>query len=215
MQNKDNNGKLDDEKFYNFLNKIIAFIWAYSITNPGANALRSPIYTEMVKIVNDLEVDFDKNKIDEDNLKTLLNTYSFTNIRPITKSMLVWWMFNNDNQKLYSLDTTLEIEHIFAKNRQEIEKSLEDVENLEKLGNKAILEKRINIRAADYRFSDKIKYYLGFTTDKGKVKEPTKNEELLSIAKTKTNFTEQDIVDRTKAIITTFINYVKENNLLK
>ena len=31
--------------------------------------------------------------------------------------------------------------------------------NMESLGNKSILEKKINIRASDYRFSDKIKYY--------------------------------------------------------
>lgn len=41
---------------------------------------------------------------------------------------------------------------------------------MESLGNKSILEKKINIRASDYRFSDKIKYYQGFTTNKGKKK---------------------------------------------
>ena len=36
--------------------------------------------------------------------------------------------------------------------------------NVEILGNKVLLEKRLNIRASDYRFVDKVKYYKGFTT---------------------------------------------------
>lgn len=51
MQNKDANGMLDDEPFYQFLNKITGFIWTYAVTNPGVNALRTPVYAEMVKIV--------------------------------------------------------------------------------------------------------------------------------------------------------------------
>ena len=44
MQNKDDEGLLDDEKFYTFLQKITGFIWTYAITNPGVNALRTPVY---------------------------------------------------------------------------------------------------------------------------------------------------------------------------
>lgn len=48
MQNRDEDGLLDDEAFYKFLNKITAFIWTYAVTNPGVNALRTPVYAEMV-----------------------------------------------------------------------------------------------------------------------------------------------------------------------
>ena len=68
------------------------------------------------------------------------------------------------------LETVLEIEHIYARNRQDKEQSLTDIRNLEALGNKALLEKRINIRAADYRFLDKKKYYLGFTNSRNQKK---------------------------------------------
>ena len=34
MANKDNNGMLEDEKLYRFLNKSIAFIWTYAFFNP-------------------------------------------------------------------------------------------------------------------------------------------------------------------------------------
>lgn len=49
--NRDGQGMLEDEKFYKFLNKITAFIWAYAITNPGVNALRTPVFAEMINIV--------------------------------------------------------------------------------------------------------------------------------------------------------------------
>lgn len=215
LHNRNKDGLLDEDKFYDFLNKIISFIWAYAITNPGVNALRAPVYSEMVNIVTNRTITFDKYRFDENNLRTLMNTYLFTNIRPITKSMLVWWMFRDKDQSLYSIDTNLEIEHIFAKNRQDIEKSLINVNNIESLGNKAILEKRINIRASDYRFEDKKKYYQGFTNARGLLKEPTMDKELIKMASEKNDFTENDIEERTHSIIENFINFVRENNLIK
>ena len=90
---------------------------------------------------------------------------------------------------------------------------LKNSKNLEALGNKSLLEKRINIRASDYRFSDKKKYYNGFTNDKGKYKEGTHNIELAMMAKQKDDFIEDDIVARKKTIIDAFIEYLKHNKL--
>ena len=88
-------------------------------------------------------------------------------------------------------------------------------ENLETLGNKSILEKRINIRASDYRFEDKIKYYKGFTNARGVHKEGTKIKELLFMADNRNDYTEQDIKDRNNDIIESFLNYMKNKNLIK
>lgn len=52
MANHGTDGLLDDEEFYDFLNKTTAFIWAYAVTNPGVNALRTPVFAEMIKIGN-------------------------------------------------------------------------------------------------------------------------------------------------------------------
>ena len=98
MINKDDTGNLDDEKLYKFLNKSIAFIWTYAFFNPGVNALRTPIYAEMIKIINKEEVTFEEFKFDKEQVKQLLINYSFDNRRPITKSMLAWWAFNNEKQ---------------------------------------------------------------------------------------------------------------------
>ena len=215
MQNKDENGMLDDAKLDEFLSKSIGFIWTYAITNHGVNALRSPIYKEMVNIVNNEEVTFDGYKFEEERVRSFFDNYSFTNQRPITKAMLTWWAFTDENQPLLSLETVFEIEHIYAKSRQDKEKSLANTSNLESLGNKALLEKRINIRASDYRFVDKIKYYQGFTNSQNQVKDGTKIYELTNLASNATDFTETDIVDRNKNMMNTFIEYLYSNNLMQ
>jgi uncharacterized protein with ParB-like and HNH nuclease domain len=215
MKNKDENGLLDDERFYTFLTRITAFIWAYAVTNPGVNALRTPVYAEMVNLVNSKPVDFANFKFEATNIRTLFTEYVFSNIRPITKSMLAWWTFRNKDQELLSLDTVFEIEHIYAKNRQENEKSLSDNKSLELLGNKSFLEKRINIRASDYKFCDKKKYYQGFVNSKGQKKEGTKIKELVDISNTRTDFTEADILERNNAMLDGFIAFLGENGLIK
>jgi hypothetical protein len=215
MQNKDTYEKLDDNKYNEFLSKIIAFIWTYAVINPGVNALRTPVFAEMVNIVNNKPVEFADFKFEPDSIRIAFNNYSFNNGRPITKSMLTWWAFNNAKQTLPSKETALEIEHIFSKNRQKNEKTLNNDKSLEALGNKSLLEKRINIRASDYRFSDKIKYYQGFTNAKGQKKDSTQIIELLEMSKNNKDFSEKDIEDRNRQIIEKFISFLGENNLVK
>ena len=214
MHNKDADGNLDDIKFCAFLTKITAFIWAYAITNPGVNLLRTPVYAEMVNIIEGNEVEFAGYKFEATMLKSMFNNYYFSNARPITRSMLTWWIFNDAKQPLLSLESVFEIEHIFAKKRQEIENSLSDAKQLESLGNKSLLEKKINIRASDFRFCDKKKYYEGFTNSKGQKKEGTKISELHSIATGMEDFTEKDIKERHDKIIDSFIEFLRQNNLL-
>ena len=215
MINKDDTGNLDDEKLYKFLTKSIAFIWTYAFLNPGVNALRTPIYAEMIKIINKEEVTFEEFKFDKEQVKQLLINYSFDNRRPITKSMLAWWAFNNEKQVYLSLNQQFDIEHIYAKNRQDTDSLLIDNKNLERLGNKSLLEKSINIRVSDFRFEDKIKKYKGYTNDKGKVIEGTKIKELLSLNEIYKEFNEKDIEKRNNLIINTFINYLEIEDLCK
>ena len=214
MQNKDDHGLLEEEEFYRFLNKTIGFIWTYAVTNPGVNALRTPVYAEMVNIVNNRPITFDGFKFEPEKVQSMFSNFVFNNARPITKSMLAWWAFQDDSQELISLETVLEVEHIYARNRYDNDKSLSDVRNLEALGNKALLEKRINIRAADYRFADKVKYYQGFTNSRNQQKEGTQNHELILLS-TADDFTEADIVRRTEDIMSAFVAFLKDNDLTK
>ena len=214
LANRNVEGELNDSEFCDFLNKITAFIFAYAIERPGVNALRSPVYPEMINIVKHRPVEFSNHRFDHLSIAERFRTYVFTNGRPVTKSMLTWWAFSNPDQPLIDLDTTLEIEHIYAKKRNEVEPLFKRA-NLEALGNKSLIEKRVNIRAADYRFQDKRKYYEGFTDGNGKHKEGTKVAELKRLVQTRDDFEEVDIETRTGRIVDAFVDYLGENGLLK
>lgn len=214
MHHKKEDGSLDDDKFYTFLCKTTVFVWAYALTNPGLNSLRTPIFAEMVNIIKDKDVEFSHHKFDIQQFENIFNNYQFLNGRPLTKSMITWWAFNSDDQELMSLETIIEIEHIYARNRFEKEHNLTSKEIVESLGNKAILEKRINIRASDYRFEDKKKYYNGYETPRSP-KAGTKVRELTNLAASNTDFTESDIENRYNSILNAFVDYLKANELLK
>ena len=214
MTNRDSQGLLDDEKFYEFLNKITAFIWAYAVTNPGVNALRTPVFAEMVNIVNGQPVTFKEFLFQTQQVQNSFQNYTFSNNRAITKSMLTWWAFQDNGQQLLPLESILEIEHIYARNRYEKEHSLTNPRNVEALGNKVLLEKRINIRASDYRFADKKKYYVGFENSRKQKKEGTRIKELTDLAMNAADFTESDIVQRNTKMIFDFVEFMNNNGLL-
>ncbi|WP_405306753.1 DUF262 domain-containing protein [Methanobrevibacter sp.] len=215
MSYREDGGALNDEHFYQFLNKITAFIWAYAITNPGVNTLRTPVYPEMINLVNKDPVDFNEFLFNEAKVNNLFRNYDFSNYRKITKSMLTWWAFQDPEQPLLLLNDKMDIEHIYAKRRQEKDHTLSDPKNIESLGNKSLLEKGINISASDYRFDDKRKYYLGgYTTRRNQVKEGTKIKELRDLATNAADFIEDDIINRHDEIISSFIEFMGYNGLL-
>lgn len=215
LQNRDKDNMLDDQKFYEFLNKIIAFIWTYAVYMPGVNALRTPVYAEMINIVNNNQVEFNEFKFEGQVIKQSFENYEFYNRRPITKAMLTWYAFQNESQELQSLDVNFDIEHILAKGRQEIDTTLKNRKNLECLGNKELLERKINIPASEYRFKDKKKFYYGFITDKGAKKVGTNIKDLIELADTHENFEEVDIIERNNKILNEFYKFLKRNNLFK
>lgn len=215
MANKDTNGLLDDDTFFAFLKKITGFIWTYAVTNPGVNALRTPVYAEMVNIVNQQPIAFSEYRFDAEKVKSMFSNFTFSNSRPITKAMVTWWAFQDETQELLSLETVFETEHIYPSERQNKEKTLHDARSLESLGNKALLEKRINIRASDYRFADKKKYYIGFTSSRGQERKGTQIQELINLAHTASDFTEDNIQARNSAIMQAFIDFLQNNGLLK
>lgn len=216
MHNKDENNELDNEKLLTFLEKTIAFVWGYGFTNPGVNALRTPIYQEMKNIVNGQDVTFNEFRFNEYQLRTIIDNYRFINQRPITKSMITLWAFINEKQPqpLLPIDEDFQIEHIYATSRYAREQSLASEEILEKLGNKSLLEKGINIRASDYRFEDKKPYYYGTIKRRNRESQPTKIVELIDIANNKDDFTEEDIINRNTLILESFIDYLKKNDLI-
>ena len=212
MGNKDSQGNLDDEKFYKFLNKITAFFLMQAIVQPGVQSVRRPFFLEFQNILHGKELGFEQFKQNENLVRDIFSKTKFSQSKAITRAMLAWWTFQNENQELPPIDAKLEIEHIFAKKRAESE-PLKNPDNLELLGNKSLLEKRINIYAANLPFANKKKYYLGQTGKKNET--PTFNFELFNLTINKYDFIEKDIISRNEKIFEGFINYLEENNLLK
>ena len=99
---KNKNNELNEIEFYNFLNKIIGFIFGYSLIKPGVSALKIPVFTELVNIMNNVPIEFKKHKINKELIIQLFNDYdTFTNNRPITKSILAWWAYYQKDQKIF------------------------------------------------------------------------------------------------------------------
>ena len=213
LAKRNTKGELDDKELYDFLCYITGFIYAYSLERPGVNALRGPVYPALIDIVEGRKVDFSAHLFDRDTITGRFRSYQFTNQRRFTRSMLVWWAYSDPKQPLMDLDTTLEIEHIYARKRNEVH-PLSNRSNLEALGNKAMLEKRVNIRASDYQLSDKRKYYEGYVNDKGVEVSGTAVRELVEIARCG-DFAESDIETRTERIITTFVEWLGKLGLLR
>lgn len=215
LHNKDSQNLLDEDFFDVFLNKITGFMLAYAVINPGVNALRTPVYAEMTNIVNDRPVSFAGFRFNREKVLNAFMSFNFSNVRPVTKSVLAWWAYQDSAQELLSLETAFEIEHIYARNRVNSENSLSDWQKVDALGNKILLEKRINIRASDYRFTDKKKYYLGYINNRGQMKKGSKNHELLQLANSFADFSEADIDERTQRIFTSFVDFLSQNMLLE
>ena len=214
LANRTEDGKLDDEDFKMFLDRTIAFIWGYAIMHPGVNALRTPIFAEMLNIVNLNEVTFSDFKFDKEQTRSAILIYDFKNGRPITKSMLALRMMLNKEQSYPKLSQQFDIEHIYPRKRQENEKGLSNNRQIDLLGNKSLLEKRINIRASDYRFEDKIKYYQGFDNSRGQRIGGTENLELKNIGNDYKKFGEKEIIERTDLFIDEFVNLLDQNGLI-
>ena len=203
---------LDETPFGAFLDKITAFIYTYAVTNPGVNALRTPIFEEMINIINGVEVNFANRKFNASQARSFMENYKFTNNRPITRSLITWYAFTFDNQPLLDINETFQIEHVFSKKRQEMEGGLSDESNLESLGNKVLLEDDINIRASDYAFEGKQKIYSG-EVRRGKNRDKSKIAEIEEFIK-RDGFVEQDIINRNMDIINKFFTLLEKEDLI-
>jgi len=212
LKNRNDDGTLEESKFSEFLDRITAFIFAYAITNPGVNALRTPIYDEMINIVNGGEVTFSKYRFNESKTRSFFENYVFTNQRSITRSMITWYAYTFPDQQLLDINDIFHLEHIFSKKRQEMEGGLKSEGNLDSLGNKMLLESSINIKASDYRFDDKKKIYSG-EQRRGKNKDASKIAEISKLIVYK-EFEEKQIIDRSNSIIDKFFEFMKQKDLI-
>lgn len=212
LTNMDENEMLDMQKFDAFLDKITAFIFTYAIVNPGVNALRTPVFDEMINIINGNDITFTKYKFNESQARSFFGNYKFTNNRPVTRSMITWHAFTFEDQQLLDVNETFQLEHIFARKRYEMEGGLEDASNIESLGNKILLEDSINISASDFAFEGKKKIYSG-EVRRGRNKDKSKIAEIENLIQYEV-FDENAIVARNAEILDRFFTFLDHNQLL-
>lgn len=212
LKYRNQDGLLDDGKFIAFLRKITAFIFAYAVTNPGVNALRAPVYDEMVNITKDNDATFAKYKFSEAPARSFFENYVFTNQRNITRSLITWYAHTFEDQELLDAGEMYHLEHIYPKKRQEMDGDLKNEESIDSLGNKILLEASINIRASDYRFEDKKRIYSG-EQRRGKNKDPSQIAEI-SYLIGYAEFGEAQIASRNKLILDRFFDYLRDENLI-
>lgn len=212
LQKSTDDGKLDDTTFCKFLNKVIAFVFAYAITSPGVNALRTPVYDEMVNLVNGGDATFSKYKFNFTQTRTAFENYSFTNQRSVTRSIITWYAYTFSGQQLLQLNEIFHLEHIYPRKRQEMEKGLKSESNLDALGNKILLESSINIKASDYRYEDKKKIFSG-EQRRGNYKDPSKIAEIAELIAC-AEFGEGQIVGRSMKILDKFFDFLRMEDLL-
>ena len=211
MSNRDAENNLDEEKFCAFLDKVTAMILMNAISESGTQNIRRPFVLEFKDIFYGETLEFDEQfKPQEKIFCRRLMDMGFSNNKKVTRTMITWWLFRDPAQELPPLGTKLNIEHIYSRSRHENFQQLANSDALEFLGNKALLEEKINKKISDNPFNDKKIYYLG----DGKSKTGTFNLELRNLAKTCDYFTEENILERNEKIFEAFIDYLRENNLL-
>ncbi len=206
MHNKRSDGTLDDEKFYMFLGKIIAFAWGYAILGASVTYLRTPLYKEMINIIHGKDVAFETHKINADDLKSHMQKYKFSGRTKVTRSMLAWWIMMDKEQRVPLLTTVFDTEHISKKGK------VINPATYEMLGNKSLLEGKIKSSVSSLDFPYKKSYYIGIASIR---KAGTQIHELQELAKTKNSFNAKDISQRNKRIIDSFIKFVQDNGLAK
>lgn len=205
MHHKDNffeESKQDD--FKEFLDKSIAFFWGAVVNGTSLGSIKNPIFKAMKDIVDDNEITL--REFSEEGIKSSLEHYDFRNGRPITKAMLTWWSVIEKGENL-DLSKEYDIEHIYAKKLYDDIGGLEDKKTLELLGNKSLLEKRINVRVSDNWFEVKCTMKNGYNASV--IKEMQEMADNYG-----KRFEEKDILSRNKKIHEAFLKFLKTNGIL-
>jgi len=206
------NSEASNEELLDILDRLIACVLLYAICKPGLDYLRTPLYNEMAHYAATHTINFKEYALwTEAEIRLLFEKFRVAR-NQVTKFLLFWYAYSNPKQELIPTDKKITVEHIFPKQRAAVQGALRNPESVELLGNKSIMESSLNIRASDYRFEDKRAYYLGTRNDK---KSKTMIADLLELAANKTDFTEQDIEERTERIFQTLIAFLRRYDLVK
>ena len=206
------NGTVSAADFEAFLDNTIAFFVGAAICGKGYTLTKpaTPLTTLPYLISGNFPDDL---KFQEQIIRTNLQHFTEISSRDrAVKIILYWWTFQNENQELPPPSVALSVEHIFA-TKLASQRVLESAEHINLPGNLALLEKSLNDKAQNFGFVDKASVYLHGAW--GKCSNGTFNVELQSLAQTKKDFTEPDILIRNEQIISAVLDMLERRGLLK
>ncbi|OGC21645.1 hypothetical protein A2291_06010 [candidate division WOR-1 bacterium RIFOXYB2_FULL_42_35] len=188
------------KKFPLFLRKLIAFLFAKFIEQPTVNAIKDNIYQFGIDICanNPFQVN-----LSETFSSKIGNSVSLK----IAKSIILLSAYL-DNSQTELIPNNFEIEHIFPRKWQDTNyngwNKKDAEEYLEKFGNKAPIEKKVNIQAGNGYFGKKKEKY-----------KQSKISTIIKLSKTaKSDWLKQDIEEREKNTIETLMNFFRESSAL-
>ena len=195
-------GLIFSKSFLFFLKKITAFLFARYVERPGVNAIKDEVYRACIAIYHDQEIKLEI-KLNEHQLKERFEPDS-----RIAKGLILLHAYLHKKQKQL-LPLNFQVEHIFPKKWQDTnykgwtKKSAE--EYLEKFGNKAAIEKKINIQAGNE--------YFGRKKDKYKKSKVQVIKSLSQI--TSNDWVKSNIEDRDAKFKNDIVNFLKDNVSMK
>lgn len=187
--------------FEKLLKQLTAFLLAKFIEFPTVNKIKDDIYSVCVAITREESIKFNFKIHNEDDFKVLLSQY---NSSKLTRSLLLLDAYLNPSQQEL-ITNIFDIEHIFPKKWQDTNYNGwsrdEADEYLEKLGNKIICEKKLNIQAGNGYFGTKKMRYA-----------QSKIQSVLDLsALSQSDWIKTDIEQRETAIQNRLISFFKEN----
>ena len=145
-------------KFEQFLEQLVAYLFVKFIESPSVNAIKDDIYSACISVSKGQGLGI-KYSFPEDIVESRIAGYSSSKI---SKALLLLDAYLHPEQDTY-IKNKVEIEHIFPKKWQDTNYNgwMEDdaKQYLDRFGNKIVFEKRLNIQAGNGYFGKKKEKY--------------------------------------------------------
>lgn len=215
LSERDEADRLDEKKFAEFLERLLAFLIAHSITCPATQSMRGYTFSRLANLKKPVEPGLASYTFSAEAIKSEMQLFGVKGQKVLMKLLVLnWWTFRDEAQALPPIEKQFDTEHIFPKSLAGGFESLSNKNSLNLLGNLALLEHGKNVNASGHRFNDKKKVYLGYEKN-GVFQAGTMNRELQRLAQTHGDFTEIDITKRNERMIEEILAFVAKHNFLQ
>lgn len=212
---RDERNHIDGDDFAEFLERLLAFFLAHVITMPNTQALRGFTFRTLADLKNPVRSGAKSHTFSAEAIRSEMQIFNVKSPNNLMKMFVLnWWTFRDENQEVPPIEKKLDVEHIFPKSLEGSFENFINKNRINLLGNLALLEHGKNVSAANYRFSDKRKVYLGYEKH-GKFQNGTFNLELQRLAQMQSDFSETDIIKRNEQMIEEVLAFIGKHNFLQ